>query len=107
MKDLKSIEKALESKVKEYLENCCSEDECYSEETEFDVTINGIEYTATVCVNGYFSFEPYYESDKFGISHYLGDECHLNDFDYAIKDLWDSEAEEYIVDDYKTIEKIW
>ena len=105
MRDLEPIKKALESKVEEYLENCCSEDACYSEDIELDVTVNGVEFAATVSVNGYFSFEPYYESDKFGISHYLGDECHLDDFDYAIKDLWDSEVEEYIVADYKTIVK--
>lgn len=105
MRDLESIKKAFESKVKDYLESCCSETECYSEDIDLDVTVDGVEFSAIISANGYFSFEPYYESDKFGISHYLGNECNLEDFDFEIKDLWDSEIEEYIVEDYKTIAK--
>lgn len=105
MRDLEPIKKALESKVKDYLERCCSETECYSEDIDLDVTIDGVEFSATVSVTGEFSFEPCYESDKYGISHYRGDECNLEDFDFEIKDLWDSEIEEYIVENFKTITK--
>ena len=105
MRDLEPIKKALESKVEEYLENCCSEDEYYCEDVDFEVTVDGVDFTATVSVTGEFSFEPCYESDKFGISHYRGDDCSLDTFRFEIKDLWDSEIEEYIVDDYKQVEK--
>ena len=105
MRDLDAIKKELDSKVRDYLENCCSEDEYLSEDIELDVTVNGVDFSATVSVNGYFSFEPFYESDKFGISHFRGNECNLDTFDFTIKDLWDAEIEEYIVEDYKTIEK--
>ena len=105
MRDLDLIKKELESKVRDYLETCCSEDEWLSEDIELDVSVNGVDFSATVSVNGYFSFEPFYESDKFGISHFMGNECNLDTFDYEIKYLWDDEIEEYIVEDYKPVEK--
>ena len=48
---------------------------------------------------------PYYENDKFGYSYLRGHDCNLDTFDFEIKDLWDSEIGEYIVEDYKNIEK--
>ena len=35
----------------------------------------------------------------------MGNECTLDTFDFEIKDLWDAENEEYMIEDYKTIEK--
>ena len=105
MRDFDLIKKELESKVRDYLESCCCDDEYMSEEIELDVTINGVNLFATVSVNGYFSFSPFYESDKFGNSYFRGNECNLVTFSFEIKDLWDDEIEEYIVEDYKAIEK--
>ena len=100
MRDLDTIKNVLKSKVSEYLESCCSEDEFLSKDIEFDVIVNGVNFSATVSVNGRFSFEPFYEGDKF-----MGNECTLDTFDFEIKDLWDAENEEYMIEDYKTIEK--
>lgn len=105
MRDLELIKKELESEVRDYLENSCCEDECLSDEIELDVTVGGVDFTATVNVNGHFSFEPIYDSDKFGISYYMGCESSLDTFDFEIKDLWDDEIEEYIVKDYNEVEK--
>ena len=105
MRDLDLIKKEIESKVRDYLETCGCEDECFSDEIESDVTVCGVDFSATVNVDGNFSFEPIYDSDKFGISYFMGNECSLDAFDFQIKDLWDDEIEEYIVKDYKVIEK--
>ncbi len=89
----------LEQEVKNYLSDYSSEDESFSEDLELDVTVGGVVYSATVSVNASFSFEPIYESDKYGISYHVGDTCSLEDFDFQIKDLWDSEVEDYITID--------
>lgn len=105
MRDLDLIDKALEAKVKEYLENYNGDDDFFSDDLDFDVTVNGTDFSAIVSVNGYFSLVPYYENDKFGYSYLRGHDCNLDTFDFEIKDLWDSEIGEYIVEDYKNIEK--
>jgi len=104
MRNLDLIKREIETKVKDYLERNGSEDETLSEMVEFDVTVGGIDYVAMVQVNGYFSLEPYYENDKFGIDVYIGDECTLESFDFEIEELVDVDAEKYIIEDYKTIE---
>lgn len=105
MRDLESIKKALENEVRDYLERRACETEKYSEEIDLEVCVDGVEYCAIVSVTCHYSHEPHYETDKFGISYYMGDWSNLDDFDLEIRDLWDSEAEEYIVEDFKTIEK--
>ena len=105
MRDLDLIKKELESKVRNYLETCCSEDESFSEDIDLDVTVGGVDFSATVSVNAHFSIEPSYESDKFGISYFMGNECRLDTFGFEIKDLWDSEIEEDIIENYRTVER--
>ena len=56
MRDLDTIKNVLKSKVSDYLESCCSEDEFLSKDIEFDVIVNGVNFSATVSVNGRFSF---------------------------------------------------
>lgn len=107
MRDLDLIEKELENKVMEYLGGYNSEEEYFSDDLEFDVTANGADFTATVSVYGYFSLKPFYEIDKYGISHFRWNECTLESFGFEIKDLWDSENGEYIVEDFKVMEGQW
>ena len=101
MRDLDLIKKMLESKVKDYLEALGSDEESISEDIDFDVTVKGVDFCATVSVNGTYSFEPYYESDKLGISVLIGYDCRLASFDFEIMSLWDDEIEDYIIEDYK------
>ena len=103
MKDLESIERAIEAEVEDYVNELCAEEEHEFNCIDIDFTVDGVDYSATVDVWSNHTFTPCYEYDKFNQPWYMGRDVELDDFEYEISDLWDGETEEYIIKNGKTI----
>lgn len=105
MRNLTNIEKELENKVKEYLNSNGSEREDFFDVLDFEVAADGGTYSATIEVYAIFSLETHCETDIYGSRVYLGTDSNLDTFNFEIKDLWDYEKGEFIVEDYEITEK--
>lgn len=105
MRDLQIFKEAVKSTVETHVYDNIGEETYISKEIDVDFEIDGVEYSATVSVDAELSFDECFESDKFGIDVYAGQDAEIKRLNIDFKEIWDYEIEDYIIMDYKQTDK--
>lgn len=101
MKKLDRIKMALDAEVIDYIEDCDCFDSYFSDDAEFEITIDGVEYSATVSIEAHFRLTKEYETDEYGNRYNMGTSKELRDYNFDIVDLYDWENECYLIEGKK------
>jgi len=101
MKKLDRIKMALDAEVIDYIEDCDCFDSYFSDDAEFEITIDGVEYSATVSIEAHFNLTKEYETDDYGNRYYMGTSKDLKSYQFEIIDLFDWQDERYLIEGKK------
>ena len=101
MKKLERIKMVLDAEVIEFLENCESYGSYFSDDAEFCIKVDGVEYSANVSIKASFQLTKEYESDEYGNKYNMGTSKELKNYQYEIIDLYDWEEDCYLIEDKK------